>query len=299
MWVFVFVPVQIHMIYRDTLYYIWYIYIYIPKDHWTLKTGYFGGPYPRYTGSNPSIGGSKILRDILILYQLFPLCFFISHGPRTVIQLRKVFSSKVCSDNRWKTPFQEFKDLLQEANGRPIILDFYSILVTKDDDLVEKVDKLMRMNQLIRRVFFMISSWWDVCWWWFWQISMSQGLILFGHFIVDIDNVLSESSRTPNEFRAQPQQFEYVDDFATLLNCHMCTWGYVSVIDTPVFWQEDTFDIILINFAWINVRYVMWSLPHDCACLSQNFQRFCGARHTFARPPVGPVVTCLFVAWLP
>ena len=34
-----------------------------PKDHWTLKTSYFEDPTPAcYTGSNPSIGGSKILR---------------------------------------------------------------------------------------------------------------------------------------------------------------------------------------------------------------------------------------------
>ena len=40
-----------------------------PKDHWTLKTGYFGGPYPCYTGSNPSIGGSKILRVPAVHFQ--------------------------------------------------------------------------------------------------------------------------------------------------------------------------------------------------------------------------------------
>ena len=33
-----------------------------PKDHGTLKNWLFWGPYTCYAGSNPSIGGSKILR---------------------------------------------------------------------------------------------------------------------------------------------------------------------------------------------------------------------------------------------
>ena len=42
---------------------------YVPKDHWTLETGYFEDPTPAsYRFFHPSIGGSKISRGIDIEY---------------------------------------------------------------------------------------------------------------------------------------------------------------------------------------------------------------------------------------
>ena len=42
---------------------LWQPFLNFPKDHWTLKTGYFEDPTPAsFRFFHPSIGGSKILR---------------------------------------------------------------------------------------------------------------------------------------------------------------------------------------------------------------------------------------------
>ena len=63
----------------------WFFFIFIPpqkkdmyhpKDHWTLKTGYFEDPHPEsYRFFHPSIGGSKILRALATngLKKVFPV----------------------------------------------------------------------------------------------------------------------------------------------------------------------------------------------------------------------------------
>lgn len=58
--------------------------------------------------------------------------------------------------------------------------------------------------------------------------------------------MLSRPAYSSQHVRSTVRQFEYIDDFATL-RCHMCTWLSILVIDTPVFWQEDDFELILIT----------------------------------------------------
>ena len=65
--------------------------IYNPKDHWTLKTGYFEDPTPAIQVQNPSIGGSKILREdkkiphqsAVVTFQFTP-CGMEWDGPTTI-----------------------------------------------------------------------------------------------------------------------------------------------------------------------------------------------------------------------
>ena len=76
-----------------------------PKDLWTLKTGNFEDPTPVYRGSNPSIGGSKILRvACFLLTSCHPLLHFLptkknarqSHGRRWGSQPPLIWFAAFC-----------------------------------------------------------------------------------------------------------------------------------------------------------------------------------------------------------